>query len=348
MDSRRAEITPIQSYTNLSKFPGRRQQLDEGPPITPTRNNGGPGLRTTTTVTTTSDEGKKLLIDQFYNAVNEHAGSPSVTSPGSGNDLGPLGGGTGAVGGVTNGSINLTLPTWLLSGQGIQPTSRDKLPLEPFLENSLRELLRKGGATYISLDEKLFNDEDLESYLLNIDGIIGDMYEPGQAPLIPLARVVEDLSGSLIDNVHNQFEDCKKNSNTNHPTKQQVRRLKEYVEKLQKGAKSLSTELAKDWEPTRLRYQQQVNQNVDKLEELATTLDGLEQRLNTLKQLISKSKQTMARAITEKLELLEEVDRRMTAYARGKKERRVKILGTMAAGMVVAIAILVAVKLRSS
>lgn len=377
------ELTPIHSYTNLAKFLIRRPHpencnnasgnYDDTPPKTPNRS--VPSLRAASgtvagvhLTTTTSDKGKQLLIDQFYNAINE-----KNLATGS-----PIGHGNGGSGGsnyyfadagdeyissenspkvrpesgVFGGGI---ITPMVLSGHGAESGGNmgSTGSTQPLLDSTFKDILKQGGTKYLSMDYSLLNDEELVTYLLNIDNIVTreaydqkmhvhqnsnnqqQLEQIQDDPLKPVEIILTNLSNVVTESIQKQIVTPMETDKT----KSQIEQLRNYVVRLQHETEKLATELKSNKEITKTKYQNEINLNVEKLKNLTTTLEELETRLNKLKDQISSNKSKMNTDITQKLKVLEHIDKRMIAYTADSKERRIKLVSTTFAVLILLISV---------
>lgn len=214
----------VLSYGNMSIFQKRRShqlgdQSNVTPPMTPSRSSSVPKTPINST-TTTSDKGKKLLIDQFYNSINEAQNissanianntntgpnpsnnnnnsnnNSSSTSPNVKNNISSNNSnvdlnsanssGNGIMINGSNNNSNNNLKT-LFSAFARNQQSAGEKGNEALTEETFRKILRQGGARYITMDSNLLNDDDLATYLLNFDNVVtGEALEPITPPVDP-------------------------------------------------------------------------------------------------------------------------------------------------------------------
>lgn len=319
--------TPRQSHTNLG---GLHTARDEGEPAhastgssgsaasghmaptTPNRSRAATAVRTPNVATTTGDRGKKSLIDQFYNAVNDNLSASA--SPVGHAASAAAGGGVASSGYASE------------AGDAGAPRA-----MEPLLDATVRSMIRRGGVKYVPMDNKIYDDDALADYLLNIDNMgAEESSRAGGEPLRQLERLVGDLASTMMANVRDQITAT---AGAGHraatvlpASKLQISRLQTYVRKLQQETALLAAELKANKRDTWVKYQREIERNVEKLRGLLQTLEQLEARMAALRLQIARNKAAMHGEIERKLRVLEQVDRRMKEHATASKERRLRVM----------------------
>ncbi|KAL7662807.1 t-SNARE coiled-coil domain-containing protein [[Candida] zeylanoides] len=327
--------TPRQSYTNLARLhtardvgePARASTDSAGSaasghmaPTTPNRSRAATAVRTPNVATTTGDRGKKSLIDQFYNAVNDNL-SASVSPVGH----------AASGGGIASSGYT--------SEAGDAGAAR---AMEPLSDATMRSIIRRGGVKYLPMDNKIYDDDALADYLLNIDNMgAEERTRAGGEPLWQLERLVGDLAATMMANVRDQITATAgaghRAAAVSPASKLQILRLQTYVRKLQQETASLAAELKANKRDTWVKYQREIERNVEKLRGLSQTLEQLEARMAASRSQIARNKATMHGEIERKLRVLEQVDRRMKEHAAASKERRLRFMSAA-----VAVAVLLA------
>ncbi|CAH2352702.1 hypothetical protein CLIB1423_07S05578 [[Candida] railenensis] len=381
----------VSSFGNMSIFQKRRShQLGDNqssvtPPMTPSRSSSVPKTPINST-TTTSDKGKKLLIDQFYNSINEAQNISSAnianntnTGSNSSNTINNSNNNSSSTSpnvknNISSNNSNVDLNSTNTSGNGIMINSSNNNSNNnlrnlfsafarnqqsvgekgnvALTEETFRQILRQGGARYITIDSNLLNDDDLATYLLNFDSVVtGEALEPITPPvdqhknvsmdrdqLKPIERIVSDLTNTMDKNIRKSLSTPSSSSSANI-SNIQIARLKNYVLQLQKETTTLADELVANKDATTKKYHNEVNSNVSKLKDLLQTLEQLESRLNASKTKISSNKAKMNLDIEEKLQTLEYIDKRIIEYTREAKERKMKMFSVISSVAVVLISI---------
>lgn len=251
---------------------------------------------------------KNRLVNQFYNAIN---------------DMGKTRGGS------NNSSV--ADMRQLLSRTG--PQMQQPQPVEAsaeLLDAQFDKIIANGGYEYTPMDVLGTLDEKIVRHFLKICSILGNEHA-ADAGLQPLRDILESTSGRFLSQ--------SRHSLLNDPISPrmlvEINTLQQYLQRLYTLVEVLLNELVQNKDLIRGRYRQEINDNISKLSDLVQTLDTLETRLESSKQLINANKGKISDDFDQKLAVLEQVHKRYREHSQGVHDRRFMQLGVAVALIVV-------------
>ncbi|RLV93144.1 hypothetical protein JA1_002676 [Spathaspora sp. JA1] len=340
-DSKKKDILNNASGTNLNVFlrgdrrhsltPCTKSELLDSPKITPklmmttpsnTNVSLNTNLGTSSSMRSTNSNmkvngtfsgstDKNRLVDQFYrpNIKGTHKASSSVD--------------------LTNffrSNIELTpgKRKWMNDFDAMDLNSETPFKPETKLTDELfHDILNQGGFKF-EFDRELFlEDDELINFVLNIDTILDEYPHDVKKPYEQLERIMTSMADKVVIKSKNVLL---RDQPTKNKSLDELESLEQYLADLKLQTQDLTTQLSNNRELIRSKYREEINNNINKLNQVSEQLKVLEERSNSFKERITEENMAMSQDMIEKLELLENINIRMREYSRVKKSRRVKQL----------------------
>lgn len=269
---------------------------------------------TSTPALTSLDMGKKRLVDQFYTSYKD----PHTSS---GTDL----------------------TQHFKTGTSISPSAEKTFRFNNYVsgpgsasEDSLSsdiigDLVQSGGFAYIPVQNHPNHDESLTNQLLNIDSLVSDSLSPNMQPPdgLPnrLAAIALSLTTSLVSRTRDSTAMTPVRSH-NTIASTTLDKLSQYLGDVRTSTLDILTHLDSNKDHLKEKFRSEINDNVDKLDEIISIVNTLEFRLNHVRSKVSLNKQIMSQDLSPKLALLEKIDKRIAEYAKSSRRRHFRQLST--------------------
>lgn len=268
---------------------------------------------------------KKRLVDQFYNSSLRKVGGGAG---GSSAELSSLfrNGGVDTLGlngesklRYINGDVNESLQESEFEMNGNESTRFDEvMDRGRELDDEIfMNILNEGGFKFNYDASRLFEDEELMNYLLNIDSMIDVDPEDSSKPF--------DQLGNVMANIGEKFND-KSISPSEHGkighSLDELNSLERYLSNLHAQTQQLMNHLVANRVVIQQKYQNEINENINRITQISNQLQGLEDKLNQIRDRITKHKLGISNEMMQRLNLLERVNRQMQAYSQESSSRK--------------------------
>lgn len=269
------------------------------------------------------DMGKKQLVDQFYDTLINNL-----------TDSTPLQAGHELMKKANNSALPLPSINKLLDGFDYDVVTDGSKSTE-MTDYDFQRLVQNGGLKYHAASDRLENDDDLTDLLLNIDNLVAvwDTQEGGDT-LEPLQEFMDLVTTAYASNAEKPFRQA---DFTSVELLQELDRLKAYLERLTKLTRDLLATLSADKDTIKLKYQQAIRDNVNRLAELQTHVEATESRLNQLRQRANHQKQLICSDLPLKMTVVEDIAAKVAASNEQTRAKRFRHFNVVMA-VVVALA----------
>lgn len=271
------------------------------------------------------DMGKKQLVDQFYDTLINNL-SDSTAIPVTHEMM------------KANSGLPLPNINKLLDGFDYD-TATDASKTTEMTDNDFQRLVQNGGLKYHAASDRLENDDDLTDLLLNIDNLVSvwDTQEGGDT-LEPLQEFMDLVATAYASNAEKPFRQA---DFTSVELLQELDRLKAYLERLARLTRDLLTTLSTDKDTIKLKYQQAIRDNVNRLAELQTHVEATEIRLNRLRQRANHQKQLICSDLPLKMTMVEEIAAKVAVANEQTRAKRFHHFNVVAAVLMALVLVLV-------
>jgi Tfp pilus assembly protein PilO len=281
---------------------------------------------------------RKRLVDQFYDPFNNDAGA--INHNPSSNELNKL----------------LHSPT--ARGDDLNFNSEDKtresFP-DKITQTDFKSIISSGWLEFIPNSTQTNDDEDLTQYLLNIDRTFEEwqldndnmnminQFENEKVDgrsLKPFRELLESIESIVTQHSRSSLQV----NDINHQQQQynslaQLNKISDYLITLNDQLSVFLRDFESHKEIMKSEFQQQLNDNVLKLQDMKQQLSQLENRLNKLRNLINTNKTILSKVLPEKIRTLEIIKKQITEYSSTSNKKRYKTLNILLAVLIVLISI---------
>lgn len=274
--------------------------------------------------TATSASDKKRLVDQFYNAnvkpsTSSSRGSSSLDLSSmfrnANNDMAllPV---TGESKLRYQASGDTSSEMTENSSNETESTMSGKLNDESFVN-----ILNEGGFKFNYDSSRLMQDEELMNYLLNIDTMLDSNPEDSLKPFEQLGSIMSGISEKIL--IKSTLEITNPDNNNKIGTSlDELEGLLNYLDNLKSQTQQLMTHLIENRTSISKKYQNEINENINRMSQVSAQLEGLENKLNLIKDKITEQKAVISHEMMERLDLLERVNRQMQVYSKESSSRK--------------------------
>ncbi|KAK6198710.1 uncharacterized protein RJT21DRAFT_115667 [Scheffersomyces amazonensis] len=209
-------------------------------------------------------------------------------------------------------------------------TTNNGIPINGINDEIFGEIIRNGGFKYDARVGNMINEDHMLGYLKLHELILRDEDEdevkddkennlPKQMGFQRFNKQLKSMTQELIQQSQEISENAEIQSNLND-----LKSLDEYLDKLNIQTKELMNQLITNKEDLKSNYQRDINDSINRLNDISLQLTSLETRLTILKDKINQDKLVMSREMIDKLQVLEFVDERFKDYMVVSSIRRFK------------------------
>lgn len=357
----RNPLSPMKSYTGVPELP----ELSNSTASSSVNLNGKAFIVPTNTVDS------KRLVDQFYNSINEATASLASSMADVSHLLKSL-----ANVSYNNGSEKST-PQLEKSRFDFDFDDEDEVVIgsgKPLTDEEFGAIVDSGGFDF-TVNTRASEDDELTSYLLNIDCITEEMGKNGghfknrmfvgsslpttantngRVEGVGSIQMLSQIIEALGNNLRFRDELVKSGTPKGHRSLHTLQLttsveetaslvdlnlLSKYLCTMHESTKTLQDELLRNRDAIRVKYRSEISDNVTRLNELLGDLNLLELRLNRVKTRINDDKSIMSLEMIEKLELLEFINKKFQEHAKKVKDTRFKQLNIILAILVIVLSL---------
>ncbi|KAK6464527.1 hypothetical protein DFJ63DRAFT_317822 [Scheffersomyces coipomensis] len=207
--------------------------------------------------------------------------------------------------------------------------SNNRIPINGIDDEIFNEIVKNGGFKYDSRNSNLFEDGELINYLKLHDLIIGEemmMNDEEDNGIGRFRKEIKLISQDLVD-MNKKLISNRRDGGTDdeiHTNLNDLNALEDYLDLLNYQTKELMNRLIEDKEELKNKYQKDINDSLNRLQDLSQELSHLETKLTILRNKINNDKSFMTEELMEKLKILEYVDEKLKDYTVISRIRRFK------------------------
>jgi hypothetical protein len=279
-------------------------------------------------IVTVSDVHKKRLVDQFF-----ASDSQPLSKVQSSHELYKL----------LQSPILTASPSDLIN---FPEDTVEDIPDE-ITDEDFTRIMNNGGFEFHASSNRLVDDEDLTSYILNIDRTFEE-WEKREKKLLqlsmnfdgtslkPLRELLESFTLILLINAKTLML---QDEGHHVESLRQLSKLRRYLEELLRRTKAMLDQFMNQKDEIKVKFRAEVNYNISRLNELLVELNKLEVQLNSLKLSINENKVLISKDMPEKLKTIEYINKRCREYSVSENNKRFRHLNIILAILIMVISI---------